>query len=161
MTRLPYMAEPWFALLQGACERENKSKVALRLGVSPAAVGQVLNGSGNYGNGKASPAKLAERVLHKFGSYECPHLTEMFAEARVITAAECRTHAHREAAPIGSPGAMAHWRACNTCPHKPLVAAAVPKVPKRRKAGAAESSITTAATPALSTTTTTPEEVSP
>ena len=167
MTRLPYMAEPWFALLQGACERENKSKVALRLGVSPAAVGQVLNGSGNYGNGKASPAKLAERVLHKFGSYECPHLTEMFAEARVITAAECRTHAHREAAPIGSPGAMAHWRACNTCPHKPLVAAAVPKVPKRRKAGAAtESPITTAATPALAVTpttthTTTPEEVSP
>jgi transcriptional regulator with XRE-family HTH domain len=89
MTQLmPYMAEPWFALLQAACQRENKSKVALRLGVSPAAVGQVLNGSGNYGNGKASPVKLAERVLHKFGSYECPHLTEMFAEPRVITADE-------------------------------------------------------------------------
>lgn len=152
MTQLmSYMAEPWFALLQAACQRENKSRVALRLGVSAAAVGQVLNGSGNYGNGKASPAKLAERVLHKFGSYECPHLTEMFAEPRVITADECRTHAHRETVPIGSPGAMAHWRACNTCPHKPLAAPAVPKVPKPRKPrGQAEE-----ATPALST----PQEV--
>lgn len=154
MTQLmPYMAEPWFALLQAACQRENKSRVALRLGVSAAAVGQVLNGSGNYGNGKASPAKLAERVLHKFGSYECPHLTEMFAEPRVITADECRTHAHRETVPIGSPGAMAHWRACHTCPHKPLAAPAVPKVPKPRKPrGPAEE-----ATPALSTPSTTQE----
>lgn len=152
-TLMPYMQEPWFALLQAACQRENKNRVALRLGVSAAAVGQVLNGSGNYGNGKASPAKLAERVLHKFGSYECPHLTEMFAEARVITADECRTHAHRETVPIGSPGAMAHWRACNTCPHKPLAAPAVPKVPKPRKPrGPAEE-----ATPALSTPSTTQE----
>ena len=152
--RMPYMAEPWFALLVAACERENKSRVAERLGVSPSAVCQVLNASGNYGNGKASPAKLAERVQHKFGSYECPHLTQMFAEPRVITAAECRTHAHRETVPIGSPGALAHWRACNTCPHKPLAAPAVPKVPKPRKR-AAEAAAEPATDPVIDPATTT------
>lgn len=151
MTQLPYMQEPWFDLLQAACQREPKTRVAARLGVSPAAVGQVLNGSGLYGSGKARPDKIAERVVHKFGSYECPHLSEMFAEPRVITAPECRAHAHRETAPIGSPGAMSHWRACHSCPHKPLAAPAVPKVPKPRKTRPVDPA---AADPAPTTTTT-------
>lgn len=150
---MAYMADPAYAMLLAACEREDQAKVAARLGVSGSTVSQVLRGSGEYGTGRAKTDKLFQRVVHKFGSYECPHLTEMYAEPRVITAAECRTYAHRATPPIGSPGLMSHWRACATCPHKALSAPAAPKppVPRKKAPGepaspAAEASVTTAAT---------------
>lgn len=137
MSKPAYMDEAWFELLRQAASRETKAKVAARLGVSGSTVGQVLNGSGLYGTGEASTRRIADLVLHKFGSFECPHLSERFAEPRVISAAECRSYAHRETVPIGSPQALNHWRACSTCPHKPLSAPAQPKEPKpRRKAPA-------------------------
>lgn len=133
---MPYMDEAWFFLLRAACEREGQRKVAARLGVSDSVVSQVMRATGAYGNGSASTRNLADRVVHKFGNFECPHLTEQYGEPRVISAAECRSYAHRATPPIGSPGLMQHWRACNTCPHKPLSAPPAPKVPKPRKRGA-------------------------
>lgn len=130
---MPYMDDPRFAMLQAACEREDQRTVAQRVGVSDSVISQVLRGTGAYGSGAASPVRLFDKVEHKFGSYECPHLTEVYSEPRVITAAECRTYAHRASAPTSSPGLMDHWRACSTCPHKALSAPAVPKVPKPRK----------------------------
>lgn len=130
---MPYMAEPGYAMLRAACEREDQAKVAARLGVSGSTVSQVLRGSGAYGTAKASTRRLFERVLHKFGSYECPYLSQVYGEPRVITAAECRTYAHRATAPIGSPGLISHWRACAACPHKALSAPAAPKVQAPRK----------------------------
>lgn len=124
---MPYMGEPWFAMLLQACQRENNARVAARLNVSGSTVGQVLRGTGEYGTGKASTQRLAQRVLHRFGSYECPHLTEQYGEPRVITSDECRAVAHRATPPIGSPGLMSHWRACNSCPHKALSAPPAPK----------------------------------
>lgn len=148
-----YMSEPWFAMLVEACKREDQRRVGQRLGVSDSVISQALRGTGAYGSGKASTTRLADRVVHKFGSFECPHLTEQYGEQRVITAAECRSYAHRATPPIGSPGLMQHWRACASCPHKPLSAPPVPRDPKPR-------SPRTAAQPAGTTTATTVTEES-
>lgn len=143
---MPYMDDPRFAMLQAACEREDQRKVAARIGCSDSVISQVMRGTGAYGSGAASPARLFDKVEHKFGSYECPHLTEVYSEPRVITAAECRAYAHRATAPTSSPGLMDHWRACAACPHKPLSAPPVPKVPKPRKATATATTTTTTPT---------------
>lgn len=131
MSQPSYMAAPWFALLTGACEASNRSLVATALAVSPPVISQVLNGSGKYGTGQASTDKLAERVLHTYGRYACPHLTEQQGEATVVTADECRAYAHRPA-PAGSPRDMQHWQACLQCPHKAHTAPAVPRESKPR-----------------------------
>lgn len=146
---MAYMSDPAYAMLAAACDREDQAKVAARLGVSGSTVSQVLRGSGEYGTGRAKTDRLFERVVHKFGSYECPHLTEMYAEPRVITAAECRSYAHRATPPIGSPGLMSHWRACATCPHKALSAPAAPKppVPRKKAPGGPASPLAEAFTP--------------
>jgi transcriptional regulator with XRE-family HTH domain len=149
MKQLPYSHEAWYGLLLAACQRETRARIAERLGVSPSVVTQVLNGSGLYGTGQASTARLAAKVLHKFGSYVCPHLTAMFAEERHISAAECRTHAHAATAPIGSPGQLAHWRACSTCEHKPQTAPAAPRPVRKRKGKTAEPAPPAAAAPAI------------
>lgn len=136
MTQLPYMAEPWYLLMQQAAARLSKKRLADALGVSPSTVGQVLSGGGLYGTGQASTARVAQLVVHKLGHFECPHLTERFGAPRVISADECRSYAHRATPPIGSPQALLHWRACGACPHKPLSAPAAPRVPRppRKKA---------------------------
>lgn len=55
--------------------------------------------------------KFRARLVACYHRVICPH-TEV-AQAR----AECaRAHA---APPTHNPGAMAHWRACQRCPHKP------------------------------------------
>ena len=136
MADLPYMAEPGFALLRAACEGTPRAQVAKRLGVSAPVVGQVLNGSGAYGSGKASPRKLFLRVEAAYGNWPCPHLTEQSADGapQVITAARCRELAHRPA-PTGSPRDIAHWQACRQCPHHTATAPPVPrpKVPRRHR----------------------------
>nr|WP_315237680.1 hypothetical protein [uncultured Albidiferax sp.] len=132
MTQPLYMAEPWFALMQAACAASSRKEVAVALAVSPPVVSQVLNATGKYGAGLAKTDKLAERVLHTYGRYPCPHLTEQSAtpaEPVVVTADECRAYAHRPA-PAGSPRDMQHWQACLQCPHKGHTAAPVAKPPQ-------------------------------
>jgi DNA-binding transcriptional regulator YdaS (Cro superfamily) len=117
---MKYMSEPWFELLQGAAKTHTRQGAALLLGVSAPQVSQVLNGTGKYGTGEAGTGKLAEKVMHTFGRYPCPHLSQQSGfgdQAVVITAEECRAYAHRPA-PTGSPRDMQHWQACNGCPHK-------------------------------------------
>lgn len=132
---MTYKNEPWFSLLQTACQSQLRCKVAEALGVSAPTLSQVLNGSGKYGTGEASTAKLADRVMHTFGRYECPHLTEQNGSPHVITSDECRVFAHRPA-PVGSPRDMQHWQSCNTCPHKAHTAAPALREVKPRKAKA-------------------------
>lgn len=106
---LSYQQEPWFALLLSRTEGTQRSQVAKQLGISPATLSQVLNGSGLYGTGQASTERIADKVTHTFGRYTCPHLTEEAAgEPQVVTAEQCRGHA------------------CQ-CPHK---AASAPPVPR-------------------------------
>lgn len=136
MTAPAYMAEPAFAMLRAACDGTPRAQVAKRLGVSPPVVGQVLNGTGAYGSGKASPRKLFLKVEATFGHWPCPHLTEQSEDGtpQVISAARCRELAHR-AAPTGSPRDIAHWQACRKCPHQAATAPPVPrpKVPRKRQ----------------------------
>ena len=130
------MLEPAFELLRAACQGTPRAQVAKRLGVSAPVVGQVLNGSGAYGSGKASPRKLFLRVEAAFGHWPCPHLTEQGAtgEPQVISAARCAELAHRPA-PTGSPRDVAHWQACRKCPHHAATQPPVPrpKVPRKRR----------------------------
>lgn len=152
-----YRTEPWFAVFVDACKREQKAKVASRMGVSGSVVSQVLHSTGLYGLGTASTERIATKVMHTFGRYECPHLTQQYGEPKVITADKCREYAHRSA-PSGSPGDLAHWRACSTCTHKTLAVPAPPRVPKapRRKVAAADPAT---ATPEPTATTTKPQEI--
>lgn len=136
MTALPYMADPRFSMLRTACADTPRAQVATRLGVSAPVVTQVLNGTGAYGSGKASTAKLFIKVEATFGHWACPHLTEQGNDGtpQVITAARCRELAHR-AVPTGSPRDLAHWQACRKCPHyvpttPPTARAVVPRKPR-------------------------------
>lgn len=126
-----YRNEPWFSLLTGVCQRMQRKQVADTLGVSAPLLSQVLNGSGKYGTGEAKTDKIAARVIHHFGRYECPYLSEQNGQSHVIDADTCRIHAHRPA-PVGSPRDMQHWQACNQCSHKAHTAPHAPREPKPR-----------------------------
>ena len=120
----PYMSESWFELLQKRTEGQQRTQVAKTLGISPATLSQVLNGSGEYGKGTASTSRVADKVVHTFGRYVCPHLTEeVGGVSQEVTADQCRAYAHRSAP--STPRDMRHWQACNQCPHK---AASAPPV---------------------------------
>lgn len=124
-----YMQEPWFALLQERAQRQDavRAQMARQLGISAAALSQVLNASGCYGNGKAKTDRIADKVVHTFGRYSCPHLTaESAGDDQVITAEQCRAFAHREA-PTSSPRDMQHWQACRQCKHREASAPPVPR----------------------------------
>lgn len=130
--RCDYMQTPWFTVLRSRCQSGPNSQVARQLGISAGALSQVLNGTGKYGDGTAKTDAIASRVLHTFGRYPCPHLSEEAGgDPQVITAEQCRAFAHR-AAPTGSPRDMQHWQACRVCPHKAASAPATPKPVKPR-----------------------------
>jgi hypothetical protein len=135
MARLPYMDEPWFALLRAACDASSRTDLANRLGMAQPTVCQVLNGSGLYGTGQAGTERIALKVLHLLGQYECPHLGEQHGAPRVISADACRGYAHRPP-PTGSPRDLAHWQACRRCPHYALSAPPLPREIKPRKKAA-------------------------
>jgi transcriptional regulator with XRE-family HTH domain len=130
----PYMSAPWFALLQGRTGKGAvRAQVAKQLGISAAALSQVLNGSGAYGSGAASTSRIAERVVHTFGRYVCPHLSqEAGGEEVEITADQCKGFAHRPA-PTGSPRDMQHWQACRQCRHREASAPPVARAVQPRK----------------------------
>ena len=124
-----YMTEPWFAILLERAQRPDsvRARIARQLGISAAALSQVLNASGCYGNGTAKTDRIAEKVIHTFGRYTCPHLTaEASGDDQVITAEQCRAFAHRDA-PTSSPRDMQHWQACRQCIHREASAPPVPR----------------------------------
>lgn len=52
-------------------------------------------------------------VLARFSRFVCPHLKNE------ITPAECSAYAER-AVPTSNTREVRHWRACQTCQHKPV-----------------------------------------
>ena len=127
--KLAYQSEPWFAMLSSRVQQPGavRAHVAKQLGISAAALSQVLNASGCYGNGTAKTDRIAEKVAHTFGRYICPHLTaESSGDDQVITAEQCRAFAHRDA-PTSSPREMQHWQACRQCKHREASAPPVPR----------------------------------
>ena len=124
-----YMSEPWFALLRDRAQQSTTPRVQIAklLGISAAALSQVLNGSGCYGSGAAKTDRIAEKVVHTFGRYACPHLTdEAGGVEQVITAEQCRAYAHRNA-PTSNPRDTQHWQACRQCKHRDASAPPVPR----------------------------------
>lgn len=128
----PYMSEGWFTLLSQRCEGTTQASIAKQLGISPVTINMVLRGTGPYGAGHASTQHIAERVIHTFGRYPCPHLTEEAGgEERVVTAEQCRAYAHRPA-PTAGPRDMQHWQACRQCKHLAASAPPMPRAVQRR-----------------------------
>ena len=127
----PYMSESWFELLRLRTEGQKRTQVAKTLGISPATLSQVLNGSGEYGKGTASTSRVADKVVHTFGRYVCPYLTEEAGGvSQEVTADQCRAHAHRSAP--STPRDLLHWQACNQCPHKAASAPPLARVVQPR-----------------------------
>lgn len=101
----------WLALLEQAVadEGDNKQAVADRLGVSRTAISLVL--ADKY---PSRTDKFAKKVMDTLGRIACPHL------ATAITREQCR-HFNERKAPTSSPREMRHWRACQSCIHKPRI----------------------------------------
>lgn len=114
---LPYMSEPWFAVLRHEIETTSMTHVATRLGVSRGAVSQVFNGTGLYGDGKASAARFGERVSKLINQMRCPFLTQSTGEEHWISGEQCRDYAYREC-PTTSSLATRHWQSCRQCPDR-------------------------------------------
>ncbi|MDP2808672.1 MAG: hypothetical protein Q8O34_00820 [Rhodocyclaceae bacterium] len=83
------------------------SIVADEMGVSRPLVSLVANGTYH-----ASPGKFGRKVIETYDAFPCPHLSSR------VTFAACKGHALRPA-PTSSAREARHWRACQTCPHKP------------------------------------------
>lgn len=106
---MPETTPTWLRLLAAAVEADPRGRagVALRIGYSRCAVSTAL--AGKYG---ADPAGIAQAVLEHYDRHDCPHL------ARELSRKECGDYARR-ACPTTSPREVRHWRACQTCTHKP------------------------------------------
>lgn len=61
-----YMQEAWFTILHQQATLMLRCALARALQVSPVTVSQVLNGTGKYGSGQCSTARMAQRVLYVF-----------------------------------------------------------------------------------------------
>ena len=133
MIERAYMREPWYQLLRSRCQGAVQASIAKQLGISPTSLSMVINGTGLYGEGVAKTDAIADRVLHTFGRYVCPHLTDEAAGVeQVITAEQCRAIAHRSP-PTASPRDMEHWQACRKCPHREASAPPIQREPIPRK----------------------------
>jgi hypothetical protein len=82
--------------------------VADEMDVSRTLVSLVANDK--YG---ASLDKFAAKVIETYDAFDCPHLGSR------VTAVACKGFALRPA-PTSSARDARHWRACQTCPHKPV-----------------------------------------
>jgi hypothetical protein len=71
-----YTDLPFFDLLKGQCKLRGRTAVARELGVSLPQISQVLNFSGAYGDGRASPHTLSDKVLAAYGCAPQPSPTQ-------------------------------------------------------------------------------------
>lgn len=96
------------------------SKTAARIGIARSSLSAIINNTASspYASGKASTAKVAERVMNTIGLVACPFLSEYHGAEHRITGLQCREHAYRENPPTGAPREMQHWRTCQTCPKR-------------------------------------------
>ena len=85
----------------------NKAVVAEQLDVSRTMVSLVA--AGKY---HARLDAFARRVIDAYGGFSCPHLVQR------ISGNACKSYALRQA-PTSSARDARHWRACQSCPHKP------------------------------------------
>jgi hypothetical protein len=108
------------------------NKTALRAGVSRGLLSAILNRTATspYVNGKASTAKVEEKVMNTIGMVACPFLSEYHCAEHRITGLQCREFAYRTNPPTNSPREMQHWRACQGCSKRVKAAVPAPVVAK-------------------------------
>lgn len=100
--------ERWLILLREAVSVSSQTNVARKLDLSRTTVSLVL--SGKY-PGKTD--RVAARVLRVLGQVKCTHTAEL------VTPTVCLDFAARRP-PVNNPLALSHWRACQSCPHRPV-----------------------------------------
>lgn len=93
------------------------SKTAERVGIARSSLSAIINNTASspYATGKASTAKVEERVMNTIGMVACPFLSEYHGSEHRITGLQCREFAYRENPPTGAPREMQHWRSCQGC----------------------------------------------
>lgn len=101
-------AEHWLTLLRSAVSATSQADVARRLDLSRTSISLVL--AGKY-PGKTD--RVAARVLRILGQVKCTHTAEL------VTATVCLDFAARRP-PVNNPLKLLHWRACQSCPHRPV-----------------------------------------
>ena len=111
----PYMRELWFAVLCDEVARSSRTVVAKQLNVSVPTISLIMNGK--YGG---KPDAIRQKVLLRFTQVRCPHTQQ------TVILLDCQTIAFGQA-PTHNPVKMAHWRACQSCPHKPRKATSCDK----------------------------------
>lgn len=124
-----YFFATWFNALLSEIDATNVTKVALKMGVSRPTLSIFINGKGQYGNGKASPANMEIRYRQAFEQLTCPHTNAL------VGVKHCRETALR-IAPTHNPLQLVQWQACQNCKFKPAPIAQV-EVPKQAKAAKA------------------------
>ncbi len=83
-----------------------KAEVAIEIGYDRTSVSRWIN-EPDY-----SGSRIEAAVLARYNRFVCPHLkTE-------ITPRECAAYAGR-GVPTSNTREVRHWKACQTCPHKP------------------------------------------
>lgn len=104
------------------------SKTAIRVGIARSGLSAIINATASspYANGKASTAKVAERVMNTIGLVACPFLSEYHGAEQRITGLQCREYAYRENPPTSAPREMQHWRSCQGCEKRVKPAASIP-----------------------------------
>lgn len=98
----------WLTLLREAVSVSSRAEVARELDLSRTTISLVL--SEKY-PGKTD--RVAARVLRVFGQVKCMHTAEL------VTPTVCLDFAARRP-PVNNPLALTHWRACQTCPRRPV-----------------------------------------
>lgn len=94
-----------YRLLAEEAKRSNNAAAAKRIGYSRSSVSLAL--AGKYPGGVG---KLRDAILACLQTVECPHLGDQ------LSGDDCRAFQARDM-PTANPQALAHWRACQICPH--------------------------------------------
>lgn len=120
--RQPYMDEQWFINMLKEVDSSSKTDIAKKLGFARPSFSLVCNGSGPYGDGRASTKNIELAYRREYEQLVCPHTKGQ------VGIAHCRETALR-AAPTHNPLQMMQWQACQQCSYKPSAAKAEPPVP--------------------------------
>ena len=97
----------WVAAMAIACDRSTQGKVAVKLGISPAVVNQVI---GNCYAGRMDRVEARVRGEYMKAVVECPVLGE-------ISTRDCVTHQTMKFRPTNPLRVQLH-KTCPTCPNR-------------------------------------------
>lgn len=113
MNKPAYLQQDWFVNgLMREVRASSITRVAVRMGVKRTTLSVFVNGSGEYGTGRAKPDRMEARYRAAFEQIQCPF------DQQQVDATHCRQYALCRA-PTHNPLKLMHWRMCQACPHRP------------------------------------------